>query len=42
MYEEGAFMRCLIYVTGHGKRAHFAHDFKIDLLLFNGSVDLKQ
>ena len=30
------------YVTGHGKRAHFAHYFKIDLLVFNGSVDLKQ
>ena len=29
-------------VTGHGKRAHFAHYFKIDLLVFNGSVDLKQ
>ena len=31
-----------LYVTGHGKRAHFAHYFKIDLLVFNGSVDLKQ
>ena len=30
------------YVTGHGKRAHFAHYFKIDLLVFKGSVDLKQ
>ena len=30
------------YVTGHGERAHFAHYFKIDLLVFNGSVDLKQ
>ena len=25
-----------------GKRAHFAHYFKIDLLVFNGSVNLKQ
>ena len=31
-----------IYVTGHGKRAHFAHYFKIELLVFKGSVDLKQ
>ena len=31
-----------IYVTGHGKRTHFAHYFKIDLLVFNGIVDLKQ
>ena len=30
------------YVTGHGKRAHFAHYFKIELLVFKGSVDLKQ
>ena len=29
-------------VTGHGKRAHFAHYFKIELLVFKGSVDLKQ
>ena len=31
-----------LYVTGHGKRVHFAHYFKIDLLVFNVSVDLKQ
>ena len=31
-----------IYVTGHGKRAHFVHYFKIELLVFKGSVDLKQ
>ena len=31
-----------LYVTGHGKRAHFAHYFKIVLLVFKGSVDLKQ
>ena len=31
-----------VYVTGHGKRAHFAHYFKIELLVFKGSVDLKQ
>ena len=31
-----------LYVTGHGKRAHFAHYFKIELLVFKGSVDLKQ
>ena len=30
------------YVTGHGKRAHFAHYFKIELLVFKGSVYLKQ
>ena len=30
------------YVTGHGKRPHFVHYFKIDLLVFSGSVDLKQ
>ena len=27
-----------IYVTVHGKRAHFAHYFKIDLLVFNGRL----
>ena len=32
----------LVCVTGHGKRAHFAHYFKIELLVFKGSVDLKQ
>ena len=31
-----------VYVTGHGKRAHFAHYFKIELLVFKDSVDLKQ
>ena len=30
------------YVTGYGKTAHFAHYFKIELLVFKGSVDLKQ
>ena len=30
------------YVTGYGKRAHFAHYFKIELLVFKDSVDLKQ
>ena len=30
-----------IFVTGHGERAHFIHCFKIDLLVFNGSVDLR-
>ena len=29
-------------VTGYGKTAHFAHYFKIELLVFKGSVDLKQ
>ena len=31
-----------IYVTGYGKTDHFAHYFKIELLVFKGSVDLKQ
>ena len=31
-----------IYVIGYGKTAHFAHYFKIELLVFKGSVDLKQ
>ena len=31
-----------IYVTGYGKTDHFAHNFKIELLVFKGSVDLKQ
>ena len=30
------------YVTGYGKTDHFAHYFKIELLVFKGSVDLKQ
>ena len=30
------------YVTGYGKTAHFAHYFKIELLVLKGSVDLKQ
>ena len=30
------------YVTGYGKTAHFAHYFKIEFLVFKGSVDLKQ
>ena len=30
------------YVIGYGKTAHFAHYFKIELLVFKGSVDLKQ
>ena len=29
-------------VTGYGKTDHFAHNFKIELLVFKGSVDLKQ
>ena len=29
-------------VIGYGKTAHFAHYFKIELLVFKGSVDLKQ
>ena len=29
-------------VTGYGKTDHFAHYFKIELLVFKGSVDLKQ
>ena len=29
-----------IYVIGYGKTAHFAHYFKIELLVFKGSVDL--
>ena len=33
---------CNIYVTGHGKTDHFAHYFKIELLVFKVSVDLKQ
>ena len=32
----------IIYVTGYGKTDHFAHNFKIELLVFKGSVDLKQ
>ena len=36
------FLYVYIYVTGHGKGAHFAHHFKIELLVFKGSVDLKQ
>ena len=31
-----------LYVTGYGKTDHFAHYFKIELLVFRGSVDLKQ
>ena len=31
-----------VYVTGYGKTDHFAHNFKIELLVFNGSIDLKQ
>ena len=31
-----------LYVTGYGKTDHFAHNFKIELLVFKGSVDLKQ
>ena len=31
-----------VYVTGYGKTDHFAHYFKIELLVFKGSVDLKQ
>ena len=31
-----------INVTGYGKTDHFAHYFKIELLVFRGSVDLKQ
>ena len=29
------------YVTGYGKTDHFAHYFKIELLVFKDSVDLK-
>ena len=29
-------------MTGYGKTDHFAHYFKIELLVFKGSVDLKQ
>ena len=29
-------------MIGYGKTAHFAHYFKIELLVFKGSVDLKQ
>ena len=32
----------ITYVTGYGKTDHFAHHFKIELLVFKGSVDLKQ
>ena len=32
----------IIYVRGYGKTAHFTHYFKIELLVFKGSVDLKQ
>ena len=32
----------ITYVIGYGKTAHFAHYFKIELLVFKGSVDLKQ
>ena len=32
----------IVYVIGYGKTAHFAHYFKIELLVFKGSVDLKQ
>ena len=31
----------LINVTGYGKTDHFAHYFKIELLVFKGSVDFK-
>ena len=31
-----------LYLIGYGKTAHFAHYFKIELLDFKGSVDLKQ
>ena len=34
--------KLLPYVTGYGKTDHFAHNFKIELLVFKGSVDLKQ
>ena len=30
------------HVTGYGKTDHFAHNFKIELLVFKGSLDLKQ
>ena len=30
------------YVTGYENTEHFAHYFKIELLVFQGSVDLKQ
>ena len=36
------FIYVYIYVIGYGKTAHFAHYFKIKLLVFKGSVDLKQ
>ena len=29
-------------VTGYGKTDHFVHNFKIELLVFKGSIDLKQ
>ena len=36
------FVNHSIFVTGYGKTDHFAHNFKIELLVFKGSVDLKQ
>ena len=41
MQNNGA-CKTIIYVTGYGKTDHFAHNFKIELLVFKGSVDLKQ
>ena len=35
-------LKIATYVTGYGKTDHFAHYFKIKLLVFKGSVDLKQ
>ena len=29
-------------MTGYGKTDHFAHNFKIALLVFKGSVDLNE
>ena len=31
----------MLNVTGYGKTDHFAHYFKIELLVFKSSVDLK-
>ena len=35
-------VRIQVFVTGYGKTDYFAHYFKIELLIFMGSVDLKQ
>ena len=36
------YLSYLSYSDRLGKTDHFAHNFKIELLVFKGSVDLKQ